>query len=265
MTIFILFPGFGNPSSKSWELDYDDKKLIKLDFLKELKKLGKVYCYNPNPYKLFYYTKSDSKFDKHFKEKPTELTLDQFDVKKECEKIYNDLKHYKEDFILIAHSAGSIFAHYFSMMYPKKCKKMILIEGVRLIPKFMKFKSKETYPRISIIKIKELEEQIISKEDNGNEIKKLYDIVAYKYLLYAKKFNGKLKVPTLSFENIRVVENDKEKYSNHNIKYIRDYEEEMERRNGNKIQFINLINTKHFPWRISEYSKLIIKQIKCFI
>ncbi len=53
MVLFILFPGFGD-TDKYWEYKIEGMetkhgpfKLKKLDFLKKLKKLGKVYTYTP--------------------------------------------------------------------------------------------------------------------------------------------------------------------------------------------------------------------------
>ena len=59
MVLFILFPGFGN-SPKDWEYDSIEGKnkkykLKKLDFIKKLKKIGKVYQYNPKSYNISYY------------------------------------------------------------------------------------------------------------------------------------------------------------------------------------------------------------------
>ena len=60
MIIFILFPGFGI-SEKQWkyEIILKNKKyeLKKIEFLKNLKKIGKVFKYTPKAYNYNYYSR----------------------------------------------------------------------------------------------------------------------------------------------------------------------------------------------------------------
>lgn len=78
------------------------------------------------------------------------------------------------------------------------------------------------------------------------------------------KLNGKVYCPTLLFEDVRINMYDKKSDKEHN-EIIEKYQKELYKINGNKIQFINMINTGHFPWEIPEYSYQMIKQIKCFV
>jgi hypothetical protein len=54
MVLFILFPGFG-VTKYTWEKDVVNYKIIKIDFLKKLKKIGDVYTYTPNIYNIASY------------------------------------------------------------------------------------------------------------------------------------------------------------------------------------------------------------------
>ena len=266
MVLFILFPGL-EVQKKLWELTIINNKLVKLNFLKELKKIGDVYTYTPNIYKYSYYTKyppKKQKLEDKFTEKPENISLEQFDIDKECKKIYEEVKSYKGKFIPIGHSAGGWFAYYFTKLYPKRCKKLILIESGRLLPKLEIGMSNKNYPKITIQQLQKIIDNIKTKKNNRKYIDELMNITLYKYSLYTNKFNGKLSVPTLSFENVIIPEDKKWKLE-HNDKYIVKYEKEMKKINKNKIHFINLINTGHFPWEIPKYSDEMIRQIKNFV
>ena len=150
MVLFILFPGHGT-SDKFWEYDIVEKKnskkkykLKKLDFLKKLKKIGKVYTYTPKVYNIGYYDTGDEPgFENWYKiyqnqyKKPTKITLDDINIDKECKRIYNLLKDKNEKFIPIGHSKGSWFALHFSNLYSSRCLKTILIDGSFIAPKIV--------------------------------------------------------------------------------------------------------------------------------
>ena len=155
MVLFILFPGHNLPSSKIWEMSMDDK-MMKSKFIKELKKIGKVYKYVNNVYKVINLPIAPPKF----REKATNLTLEQFDIDSECKKIYQDTKNIKDDIIVIGHSIGGLYANHFCKLYPKRVKKMILIESVKLIPKYEIIKIENKYKNLTEIKIRKLENNI---------------------------------------------------------------------------------------------------------
>jgi flagellar basal body rod protein FlgB len=258
MVLFILFPGFAS-SKVWWNYRYNNGKPSKITFLDDLKKIGDVYTYTPNIYKYY----KDEKLEDKFTEKPENISLEQFDIDKECKKIYEEVKSYKGKFIPIGHSAGGWFAYYFTKLYPKKCKKLILIES-HLLPEFESVLHNKNYPKITIQQLQKIIDNIKTKKNNRKYIDELINITLYKYSLYTNKFNGKLSVPTLSFENVITPEDKKWKLE-HNDKNIVKYEKEMKKINKNKIHFINLINTEHFPWEIPEYSDEMIRQIKYFV
>lgn len=256
MVLFILFSGHNISSSKIWEYD---NKLNKTNFLKELKKFGKVYCYVNNIYKLISlpkYPPKEEKYAKFFREKPDKINMEQFNIDKECEKVYEEIKSQKEEIIVIGHSIGGIYAINFCNMYPKKCKKIILIESVKLLSNYQQWPKEIKVPRLTNKKIKELENNILTDNKNAKESAiHLSNIIGYKTFKYR---SNELKVPTLFFENMKLKKIE-------NILKLNKYEKEMNKIHKNKIQFINLIDTGHYPWQDQRYCEQMIKQIKCFI
>ena len=65
MVLFILFPGNGM-SEKNWEIYDESGKIKKTSFLKQLKKLGKVYKYTPNVNNIINYYNNSWKLRKKF-------------------------------------------------------------------------------------------------------------------------------------------------------------------------------------------------------
>ena len=254
MVLFILFSGHNISSSKIWEYDFN---LNKSNFLKELKKLGKVYCYINNIYKIISlpkYPPGEEKFYKKFREKPDKINIEQFDIDKECQKVYEEIKSQKEDIIVIGHSIGGIYAINFCNMYPKKCKKIILIESVKLLSNYDQCPKEMKGSILTNKKIKELENNIITNNSKAEESAlNLSNMLGNKTFKYR---SNELKVPTLFFENIKPKKTE-------NLLKLSKYEEEMHKIHGNKLYFINLFDTNHFPW--FKYCDQMIKQIKCFI
>ena len=275
MVLFILFPGHGT-SEKFWEYDIVEiknkkYKLKKLDFLKKLKSLGKVYKYTPKIYNIGYYDTGDEPgYENWFKiyqnqyKKPKIITLDDINIDKECKRIYNLLKDKNEMFIPIGHSKGSWFALHFSNLYPSKCLRTILIDGSFISPKVVNTHYKK---RISKIKSKEITnknfELLFNKmmdnvQENKHEynkkinkyINKMHDITgAYYYHNMKKELNGKLKVSTISFRNFKFDidkgKNDKAKNEANMIRVKNG--EELYNINGSKITTYYLINSGSSP------------------
>lgn len=291
MVLFILFPGHGT-SEKFWEYDIVETnnkkkyKLKKLDFLKKLKSLGKVYKYTPKIYNIGYYDTGDEPgYENWFKiyqnqyKKPKIITLDDINIDKECKRIYNLLKDKNEMFIPIGHSKGSWFALHFSNLYPSKCLRTILIDGSFISPKIVNTHYKK---RISKIKSKEItnknfellfNKMVDNVQENKYEynkkinkyINKMHDITgAYYYHNMKKELNGKLKVSTISFRNFKFDidkgKNDKAKNEANMIRVKNG--EDLYNINGSKITTYYLINSGHFPWKVQRYSDQIIDTIK---
>lgn len=295
MILFILFPGFGQ-TEKFWEYDIvetkDTKKrykLKKLDFLNKLKKLGKVYTYTPKQYDINYYYTGEKENLEDWQEiycnlfkKPNKITLDDINIDKECKRIYKLLiDKYKNEnikFVPIGHSIGSWFALHFTNLYSSKCLKMIFLDGSFIVPKIADIYYKNRH----IVKSKELTNKNLEliynniinnvREDRykvNSKINKYINdfhgiIGAYYYKIMKKELNGKIKVPLISFRNlffnIEDGENIKQKNESNMNRVIN--EEELYKKNNNKVLTYYFANSTHFPWRIQRYSDQIIDEIK---
>ncbi|VVU94494.1 hypothetical protein CPAV1605_216 [seawater metagenome] len=295
MIIFILFPGFGN-SPKDWEYNSIEEKnnkykLKKIDFLKKLRKIGKIYQYNPESYNIsYYYTGKNPGFEvwqkiyqNLFKKPKKKITLDDINIDKECKRIYKLLKNkYKNEnikFVPIGHSLGSWFALHFSNLYPSKCLKTIFLDGSFIVPEIVdiyykkradKVKEKEiTNENLESLFNKMIENVQNDRYKHNKKINKYIDKIeditgAYYYHIMKKELNGKIKVPLISFRNLDFdIETGKNKKKRNvvNMRRVKN-EEEIYKINGNKITTYYLINSTHFPWTIQRYSDQIIDEIK---
>ena len=268
MVLFILFPGY-QTTKYFWEKDLVKNKIVKVRFLKKLKKLGDIYTYTPNIYNIgAYYKKYPKKIQKvedKFHDKPHKISLDDIDIDKQCKLIYDKVKHYKGKFIPIGHSMGGIFALHFSKLYPIRCNKVILIESSSIISKKL-YKQQLMYKKMYNVSNKDLEnlvDKIKNTKDNDKLLYKLDDIT---YNYYYKIFNKKIKqniIPILLFNAIYVTDDKKEdnKFNKLQLEGV----DELYKIYKNKLNVVNFVNTYHFPWFIPKYSDEMIRQIKCFV
>ena len=266
MVLFILFPGFGM-SEKHWDKYEESNKIKKTSFLKQLKKLGKVYTFTPNIHSIINLNRP-SEIKKIFYKRPFDLTLEDFDIDKQCKLVYDNVKKYKGQFIPIGHSIGSYFAIHFSNLYPSRCIKTIFIDGTLIAPKYVMewYKYSKKYDNITDEYLSFLLNKIQSNKDKKiveKNINKLVNITLYLYNKFFKKFNGKLVVPNLSLVSLDF--DVKKNKLNKLIKKKIDNQEILYKKNGDKSQVHYLIDATHFPWLIPRYCDEIIDQIKCFI
>ena len=288
MVLFILFPGLGS-SHKFWDndlLEKENKKdtyyIKENDFIKKLKKIGKVYMYTPKAYQIGYYnSEGNQSWNKIYIDsykKPTKITLDDIDIDKECKRIYNIVKDRDETFIPIGHSKGSWFALHFSNLYPSRCLKMIFLDGSYIVPKLDdKYKKQEkafdqkdiTNENLSLL-LKELEKNIKKNRYENNEkavkiIDKMFEFYRIPYYKIMKKeLNGKVKIPLISFVNLKYdinTDNNSNQFNESNMNRVIE-DDELFKINGNKIKTHFLINSTHFPWKVDRYNDLIINEIR---
>ena len=296
MILFILFPGFGQ-TDKFWKYNIVESKntknrykLKKIDFLKQLKKIGKVYTYTPKAYDFNYYYTGSTEGLEDWQEiycnlfkKPKKITLDDINIDKECKRIYNLLRaKYKNEnikFIPIGHSLGSWFALHFTNLYPSYCLKLIFLDGSYIVPEIVnlyykkranKINSKElTNKKLELLFDKIIENIQENKYKVNTKINKYLDelddiVFAFYYKIMKKELNGKAKVPIISFRNLNFDlekgknKKDRNKVNMHRVKN----EEELYNINNTRITTYYLINSTHFPWRIQRYSDQIINEIK---
>ena len=277
MVLFILFPGM-NDSGKYWKkyIDFNKMEVIETSFLRKLKKLGNVYTYTPNVYNIINNCVCNSECRLNKKvlfSNPKQLTMNDINIDYECKRIYEEIKSYKGKFIPIGHSAGGWFAVRFTELYQSRCIKTILIESGYLTQKLAKWQielktKKHTYPDMTTNKLQMLVDKLQTNRNCKNKLTKdleheLTQIYMYYYHRDVKKINKKLPKPTLFFEDINITNNSKK--DNRRNKRLIEYQDELYKKNGNKIKFVYFINTEHHPWWNPKYSDEMIRQIKCFI
>lgn len=105
MVFFIMFPGFGDPSI-TWEFDGKNN----IEFLDQIKQVGKTFIYAPIYHNLNYYKKNS---DVQYYDKNIKFNLDYLNIEKHCKMIHDQVNKITSDkFILISHSAGNLYAYY---------------------------------------------------------------------------------------------------------------------------------------------------------
>jgi len=121
-TLFIFFGGYGM-ASQLW--NYNLLTMEKTNFCNKIKKFGDIYIYYPKFYNIKYFTESNNKIKKFYKD-DLDFTLDDINYKKECKYIYNNIDNY-DKYIIICTSIGIHYAIELSKLLTN-CK-IIVIEG----------------------------------------------------------------------------------------------------------------------------------------
>ena len=114
--MFVMFPVFGVPKKDGIVILTKTKNQNKLH--KRIKKICSIYFHEPLYYNINYY--SDSEQLKYLYNKNIEFTKENFDVIKECDKIYQNIKDFTGLFVLNGHSIKSYFIYcFFSKIFIK--------------------------------------------------------------------------------------------------------------------------------------------------
>lgn len=267
--LFILFPGNGMINNGWCTQQYNSKmsKMVKNNFIKEIKKLGDIYYYKPKYYNIFHY-ENMSDNSKLFN-KDIDFTKDDIDIDKICKKIYTDVKNFDGKLILLGHSMGAYFVYYFAKKYYDKCLFGIIIDGMFInsinygfdIDKYnnnMKKYTKYTNNDIQIL---------INKVKNNNQsaIKELFKVYFFNIAKYSEQIKKikKFKIPMLSFYNFEIESNKIIKKINDSniidISNIRKYN------NDEDYKIIEFVNKTHSPHLVEESKNIILDNIKIFI
>jgi hypothetical protein len=258
MVYFILFPGYGM-TKHSWA---HDLHLKKINFLNELKKLGKVHTYTPLYNNIHYYRQSNK--NKKFFDENINFDLNYLDVKKHCKNIYNEIRKKSNDkIVVIGHSIGSIYCYYFTKLYKKDCLFSIVIDGMYL---YLPNKYKIGHKNITDNGLHTLQHKIKNNENNDKELKKMLHIVfdeihkqIPKEIIFPVKTVYFRNLP-LSYEEI----NNKNNKDNESMTILKNALYETEKlQKLNKLFKVNFfINKTHFPHYYQECSDEIIVEIK---
>jgi len=269
--LFIMFPGIG-VTKEGWDHQYINGKKVKHNFISELKKLGKIYFYEPKYYNLYYYY--GGKYANDY-DKDINFTKDDLDVDKICGKIYEDVKDFKGKLVLVGHSMGSYFVYYFSQKYATKCLFGVIIDGMLFnSPTGDYYNNKKKFNEAINKYIKYTDNDINKlriKVYNGDKksIKELSEVYFNNIASYNKiiKNYKKFKTPIISFCNFQIpIEKTPKKFIdefnyfnkeriNENI-YIRKYNDPY------NFTIIDFINKTHFPHDIKESREIILDNIK---
>jgi hypothetical protein len=281
--VFILFNGWG--ASKNDWLYGDNGTQIprKLDFTKQLEKLGQVYLFNSIFFNIEYYktpiTKEDKRLinmNKKYKAFDSDImfNISDLDFKKYCKIIYdNVIKKYgsNKKYVLIGWSYGGHIALLFSKLFKKNVLFNVLIDNPPYCQEYLKkygvnnkernivnkyIKSNNDLQNIlSIIKNKKTSENV------NNEIEKVYALIGVNSTVdRLKYFNPKLAVYTLIFrayatQNLNTYSRELNKYS------VIEKDELL--KNNKNIKYIICLDAHHNIWDCQEYSDNIINEIKC--
>jgi len=297
--VFVLFAG--STSSKVWwEYSFYSRTstLQKLDFIKNLKKLGHVYTFTSTFWNVnYYYTRDTKEEQKRWNEiykkyKPyspdIDFNLEDLEDDAVCRKAYKDVrKKYgkKVKLIPIGHSYGGRLALLFSDMYKKECLcactidmqpentfegyKRELKNNIKNDSKMIKkyFNTNEKLHDV-LFKIKN---SIITKENVNKEINMVIKLIYNKYVQFrAKNYNNKLSVPTLFFKNIYhnkfITDKEIKKWDNDMNNGTNEEMKEIKMNNHNSMyKFKFFLNGFHLIWFNKKNSDDMINDIKYFI
>ena len=291
--IFILFAGDGS-SKLWWEYSEVTKTSIlpKLDFVKQLKKIGKVYSFTSNFWNINYYETNPNKKErvrwnkiyKKYKPHSSNINFNLEDLNDDiiCKKIYTIVrKKYgnKIKLIPVGHSSGAGIALLFSKMYKKECLCTISIDmGPKHTQKGYNEKLKDIRKKDGkMIKryfnnnenlhkiINKIKNSLITKKNVNKEIDMIYKLIIYKYTSYRVKFfDKKLSVPTLFFRNIYHNNVSKKVDKRINDTALEEIKEIKKNNKSSMYKHIYFLNGQHHIWYDQENSDEMIRQIKCF-
>lgn len=273
--LFIMFPGNGVVKNGWDTINFNNKTgaIIKRNnFIKEIKKLGEIYFYEPKYYNIYHY------YGNKWFDNDINFTKDDIDIEKICENIYDDVKDFNGKIVLLGHSMGSYFVYYFSQKYASKCLFGIIIDG-RLFfsPTGDNFNNNKKYNNDIKKYTKYTDKDIdnLRKEiHNGNKksINELINVYTNNILSYDKIIkNFKIfKTPIISFCNFEIIMDEtpkklikefnyfnRERINENN--YIRKYNK------PSRFKIIYFVNKTHFPHLVEESKNIILENIKLMI
>jgi hypothetical protein len=274
--LFIMFPGNG-VTKNGWDtIDFNSKTgaIKRNNFIKEIKKLGEIYFYEPKYYNIYHYNGNDG-YDKWYS-KDINFTKDDIDIDNICENIYNDVKDFNGKIVLLGHSMGSYFVYYFSQKYASKCLFGIIIDGMLFFspPNFnnkKKFNNDiKKYTKYTDKDIDELRKEVLnSNKKSIDELGNVYfsNIVSYEKII--KNFKT-FKTPIISFCNFEIIIDKTKKedinyYNKANRERINENNYMRKYNKSSKFKIIDFVNKTHFLHLVEESKDIILENIKLMI
>ena len=222
---------------------------------------------------------------RHLHKKDINFTLEDLNIKKYCDRVYDKVKDFKGKFVIIGHSIGALWAYYFSKKYHSRIIYNFIIDGSKISPKNIKLKKKNLLKnfknhfkskKITSIKnsdIKELLKNIKNKDNNLDEMQqyvwKLQTLVFCSIFLNFPENVKKLKVNTIQFRNMNMESTEgfynKNLHSKEQIQDTINEEEYLSKNNLNKYKTIYFVNKGHSPHSYVDSRDIILNTIKGYI
>ena len=260
MTI-IFFPGLG-ASKKVVKYIHVNNKAVKNNFIDKLNKIDKVYIADAPYVNVHYYSHSKSMY-----EPINKLSIDDLDLFKITQKIYEQVKQYKK-FTLIASSHGIYFAFAFAYLYPKYVKNIISLDGSWITKELCKTRLDNWKKKGKIVKEiktqKELDDiitNIKTQKDNEKYIQMIMSHVRLKHTQDCIEYNfAKLikKIDYYVFRDFNSNIND-EIYKEFNTNAMNEHNLLI---NNKKYHIYWMIDGSHLIWEQENYKNLILSVVK---
>ncbi|VBB18697.1 histidine phosphatase family protein [Yasminevirus sp. GU-2018] len=207
-TLVVFFNG-GGLSAQQW-FEHPYEKSIKTDLIERLEVFTGVYTYNP----VFYLDKTVIEDFKKSKTKSF-FEMDDVNIQKHCETLYQKLNDKADKFILVSHSRGFMIATIFAEMYKDRVVGFINVDGGYTTQKYdslIKDIEHDLQKNINIRNIddkllKDLSKDLIgdtAERDKGKDVlkilRRIVDLLLFKQHRSVNMIN--LEVPTVIMNNI---------------------------------------------------------------
>jgi len=281
--VFILFNGYGASKNDWLYADNGTETPRRLDFTKQLKKIGQVYLFNYIFFNTKYYltqkTKEDTlnmNIDKKNKlfQKNIMFNISDLDYKEQCIKIYNDvIKKYGscKKYILIGWSHGCHLAILFSKLFKKDVLFNVLIDNPVYCYEYLKKDVVDKKEQALVDKyitsnddLQNILSIITNKKPTENvnkEIEKVKALIGINTTIdRLKYFNPILPVYTILFRRYLTNPTTKEDKEWNKSSVI---EKDELLKNNKNIKYIICLDAHHNIWDCQEYSDNILSEIKC--
>jgi len=258
--LFIFFNGGG--ADKNMWYEFQGKKT---NILSKIKKIGKIYLYNPST------TLTDEKINEFKKSDSSYIfTLSDVNITNHCKNLYDDVSKISNKFFLISHSRGYMFANVFSKLYNKNTIGYINIDGGK--PKceyeeYLKI-NKNKYDNITneYILLLQLELKKSDEKRTKQIEKELSNIINYFTFKQYKKTIWKYNFPVYILNNI--YDDDEinicmDDYVKTTLKNKFDYNKQLE--SNSNVKSIWYVGKKHWLFVFEEIENDIIDIIKRII
>jgi hypothetical protein len=259
--MIIFFPGLG-ASKKVVKYSYIDDKFVKNNFVDKLNKIDKVHIADIPYVNVHYYG-----YSKDMYEPINKLSLDDLDLFKITQKIYNQVKQYKE-FTLVASSHGIYFACAFAYNYPQYVKNIISLDGSWITKELCKMRLDNWKKKGKIVKeiktqteLDDIINNIKTQKDNSKYIQMIMDFVRLKHTNDCIKYNFAKLIDKINYIVFRDFNSNIDDIINKEFNTNAMNEHNL-LINKKKYHIYWLVDGTHMIWEKDYYKKFILDTIK---